>query len=378
MKVYAYGKQSISQDDIDAVLGVLKSDFLTQGPELRRFEDAICEYTGSKYCVAVSSATAALHLSMMALGVGQGDEVITTPNTFVASANCVRYVGGDVKFADIDPKTANISAEEIEKSITERTRAIIPVHFAGQSCDMEAIHRIAAEKGIFIVEDAAHAIGSDYKNTKVGSCKYSDITVFSFHPVKTIATGEGGALTTNDKDLYEKLLLFRGHGIVRSQEIAEKHGLWYYEMRDLGFNYRMTELQAALGVSQLKKLDQIKEKRRHIVSLYRDLLCDLRIGFLEERNYSNACFHLCPVLIDFEKLGINKIKFVRDLFKAGIHSQIHYIPVHLHPYYRNLGLAEGDYPEVERYYSKTISLPLYYDLSDDDIHCIVNKFREIM
>lgn len=254
MKTYGYGKQNISEDDIKAVLDVLKSPYLTCGPKVKEFEKAICDYTGAKYCVAVNSATSALHISMMALDIKEDDEVITTPITFLASANCTRYVGAKVIFADIDSETANINPEEIKKHITNKTRAIIPVHFAGQSCDMEEIQKIAKEHNLFIVEDGAHAIGSDYKREKVGNCKYSDMTVFSFHPVKTITTGEGGAVTTNSEELYNKLCAFRSHGMHKDGDMASD---WRYEMRELGYNYRMTDIQASLGISQLKKIRKI-------------------------------------------------------------------------------------------------------------------------
>jgi UDP-4-amino-4,6-dideoxy-N-acetyl-beta-L-altrosamine transaminase len=379
MKVYSYGKQNISQEDIDAVIDVLRSDFLTQGPKIEEFEAAVCKYTGAKYCVAISNGTAGLHTAMLALEITTGGEVITSPNTFAASANCVRYVDGTVKFADIDWKTANIDVKEVEKELSSKTKAIIPVHFAGQSCDMKAIHDLASKKGIAIVEDAAHAIGSDYKDTKVGSCKYSDMTVFSFHPVKNITTGEGGAITTNSKNLYEKLLLLRSHGINKSPQFREPNGRWYSEMQLLGFNYRMTDMQAALGISQLKRIESFKQRRRDIVSRYKELFAkDQRISFLEENDYSNACFHLCPILIDFENLKIDKKNFFDKLFNAGLHLQIHYIPVHLHPYYQEFGYYEGDYPVAEKYYAQTVSLPLYPDLTDDDIEYIVETFLEVL
>jgi UDP-4-amino-4,6-dideoxy-N-acetyl-beta-L-altrosamine transaminase len=324
MKIYGYGKQSVSADDIKIVTDVLNSDFLSQGPKVGEFEEALCAYTGAKYCIAVSSATAALHIAMATFDISDGDEVITTSNTFAASANCVRYVGGTVKFADIDFETANINPDEIKKQITNRTKAIIPVHFAGQSCDMEAIHDIAKEKGLYVIEDAAHAIGSNYKGMKIGSCKYSDMAIFSFHPVKNITTGEGGAIMTNSKDLHKKLLLLRAHGIERDSELYDAHGKWYYEINSLGFNYRITEIQAALGISQLKRIEDFKAKRKHIISLYKKIFAnDTRISFLKERDFSDMCFHICPILIDFENLGIDKKKFFNDLFDAGLRLQVH-------------------------------------------------------
>ena len=263
---YGYGHQTIDDSDISAVMDVLKSDYLTCGPKVKEFEQEICKYTGAKYCVAVSNATAGLHIAAMATGLSKGDEAITSPITFLSSANCICYTGATPVFADIEEETANISPQEIERHITDKTKVLIPVHFAGQSCDMEAISEIAHKHNLYVIEDAAHAIGSDYKDTKVGSCAYSDMTVFSFHPVKTITTGEGGAITTNNKELYEKLCALRSHGMHKDKDMVET---WEYEMRELGYNYRMTDIQAALGISQLKKLDVFKKRRREIVDFYK-------------------------------------------------------------------------------------------------------------
>ena len=378
MKRFGYGHQNITEDDIAAVTKVLRSDYLTQGPKLEAFESAICEYTGARYCVAISSATAALHIAMLATRVKNGDEVITTPNTFVASANCVRYVGADIVFTDIDPETANIDANKIR--VKDKTKAIIPVHFAGQSCDMEIIQKLAKESGAVVIEDASHAIGSEYKGTKVGSCVYSDMTVFSFHPVKTITTGEGGAITTNDEELFEKLRLFRAHGITKdSKKMSHCEGPWFYEMQELGFNYRMTEMQSALGISQLKRLEAFKQRRRAVVDLYKELFNDdSRVRFLKEESYSNACFHLCPVLIDFEKLRIDKKLFFEELREAGLNLQVHYIPVYWQPYYKKMGYEKGLCPNAEKYYRQTVSLPLYPDLSDADVEEIVIRFVRVL
>ncbi|MDR1235836.1 MAG: UDP-4-amino-4,6-dideoxy-N-acetyl-beta-L-altrosamine transaminase [Holosporaceae bacterium] len=380
MKIYGYGRQSISQEDIDAVVEVLKSDFLNNGPKIEEFEEKICEYTGAGYCVALSSATAALHLMMHALNLSEKDEVITCPVTFLASANCVRYVNASVNFADADIETGNISIDEIRKKVTPMTKAVIPIHFAGQSCDVKAFSELR-EKGICVIEDAAHALGSDYEDAKVGSCKYSDAAVFSFHPVKNITTGEGGAITTNDRELAQRLKRLRSHGMNRNpaEFVNESDGKWYYEMQELGYNYRMTEMQAALGISQLKRIEQFKQKRRYIVEKYKEIFAgDDRISFLTEKKFSNACWHICPLLIDFEKLGIDKKKFFNDLCDAGIHPAVQYIPVHLHPYYQNLNFKKGEYPTAEKYYAQTVSLPLYYDLSDDDVEYIGEKFLKVL
>lgn len=370
MKTYGYGKQNITDEDINAVVEVLKSPYLTCGPKVKEFEQAICDYTGAKYCVAVNSATSGLHIAMMTAGVKAGDEVITSPMTFLASANCARFCGADVKFADIEKDTADISPIEIKKHITSKTKAVVPVHFAGQSCNMEDINKtlkqVQGYQKIYIIEDAAHAIGSDYKDTKVGSCKYSDMTVFSFHPVKTITTCEGGAITTNDEELYKKLCAFRAHGMHKDGEMVND---WRYEMRELGYNYRMTDVQAALGISQLKRLDAFKKRRREIVDFYNK---NLGLSHLIEKDFSNSCFHLYPILVE------NRREFYFNAREKGLNLQVHYIPVHTQPYYQELGYKWGDYPNAEDYYKHCISLPLYPDLTDDDLKEIVKRIKEIV
>ncbi len=362
---YGYGHQTIDDSDISAVMDVLKSDYLTCGPKIKEFEQEICKYTGAKYCVAVSNATAGLHIAAMATGLSKGDEAITSPITFLSSANCICYTGATPVFADIEEETANISPQEIERHITDKTKVLIPVHFAGQSCDMEAISEIAHKHNLYVIEDAAHAIGSDYKDTKVGSCAYSDMTVFSFHPVKTITTGEGGAITTNNKELYEKLCALRSHGMHKDKDMVET---WEYEMRELGYNYRMTDIQAALGISQLKKLDVFKKRRREIVDFYNK---NLGIRHLQERKYSNACFHLYPILVK------NRRDFYFKARENGLNLQVHYIPVHTQPYYTRFGYKRGDYPKAEQYYSQCISLPLYPSLTDTDLEEIIKRVKEI-
>ena len=362
---YGYGHQTIDDSDISAVMDVLKSDYLTCGPKVKEFEQEICKYTGAKYCVAVSNATAGLHIAAMATGLSKGDEAITSPITFLSSANCICYTGATPVFADIEEETANISPQEIERHITDKTKVLIPVHFAGQSCDMEAISEIAHKHNLYVIEDDAHAIGSDYKDTKVGSCAYSDMTVFSFHPVKTITTGEGGAITTNNKELYEKLCALRSHGMHKDKDMVET---WEYEMRELGYNYRMTDIQAALGISQLKKLDVFKKRRREIVDFYNK---NLGIRHLQERKHSNACFHLYPILVK------NRRDFYFKARENGLNLQVHYIPVHTQPYYTRFGYKRGDYPKAEQYYSQCISLPLYPSLTDTDLEEIIKRVKEI-
>lgn len=367
MKIYNYGRQHLELDDFIAVLKTLKSPYLTCGPKVKEFEKAICDYTGAKYCVAVNSATSGLHIAMMAAGVGVGDEVITTPITFLSSANCAKFVGADVKFADIIPETANIDPQEIQKHLSDKTKAVVPVHFAGQSCDMEAITNILPkDRKVYVIEDAAHAIGSEYNGEKVGFCKYSDMTVFSFHPVKTITTCEGGAVTTNDEELYKKLCAFRAHGMHKDGDMVNT---WEYEMRELGYNYRMTDIQASLGLSQLKKLDKFKQRRREIVDYYNK---NLDVKHLIEKDFSNACFHLYPILVE------NRAEFYKKARKVGLNLQVHYIPVHTQPYYQQFGYKWGDYPNAEDYYNHCISLPLYPDLTNRDLKEIVRRLKGLL
>ncbi len=375
-----YGRQNIDSDDIQNVIRALQSDFLTQGPRVEEFERAICDYTGAKFCVALSNATAGLHLAVAALGIPEGAEGITSPITFVASANCLLYNGLKPVFADVEPDTVNIAPVKIEAACTEKTRVLIPVHFAGRPCRMEEIARIAKEKNLHVIEDAAHAIGSAYPDGgTVGNCRYSDMTVFSFHPVKTITTGEGGAVTTNSEELYKKLILLRTHGITKDPDVLRDNpGPWYYEMQDLGFNYRLTDLQAALGTSQMRRLDEFKAGRKGIIRRYNEAFEDLDWFETPPADDADSCFHLYVVQIDFNALGKTRAEVMGILREQGIGTQVHYIPVHTQPYYRReLGYAIGDYPQSEEYYSRALSLPLYPAMTEDDTVRVITAVRNL-
>jgi UDP-4-amino-4,6-dideoxy-N-acetyl-beta-L-altrosamine transaminase len=375
-----YGHQYIDDSDIQAVVDVLKSDYLTQGPAVERFEQEICRIVGAKYCVAVSNATAGLHIAVAVLGLETGDEGITTPNTFLSSANCMVYNRLKPVFADIDPQTYNIDSSEIEKHITDKTKLLIPVHFAGLPCDMERISKIAKKNGLFVIEDAAHAIGSQYSDgSYVGNCRYSDMTVFSFHPVKTITTGEGGAVTTNDEGLYKKLLMFRSHGTTKDPELLIVNpGPWYYEMQILGFNYRMTDMQGALRYSQLQKLPFFKKRRREIVTKYNQAFADMRyLKIPYEPESVCSCFHLYAVQIDFAALGKNRSQVMQELREKGVGTQVHYIPVPSQPYYKKVFGYEAC-PKAQAYYEKTLSLPLFPGMSDEDVNLVIDAVKEVV
>ena len=377
-----YGHQYIDDADIKAVVDVLKSDFLTQGPAVARFEQEICRITGAKYCVAVSNATAGLHIAVAALRLAEGSEGITTPNTFLSSSNCMVYNGIKPVFADIDTKTYNIDPIEVEKQITKKTKLLIPVHFAGLPCDMKKISQIAKKNNLHIIEDAAHAIGSQYADgSYVGNCKYSDLTVFSFHPVKTITTGEGGAVTTNNENFYQCLLMLRSHGTTKdSSLLSENPGPWYYEMQDLGFNYRMTDMQGALGFSQLHKLSFFKKRRREIVAKYNRAFSEMKYFTVPyEPEGISSCFHLYVAQIDFKALGKSRKQVMHELKERGVGTQVHYIPVSTQPYYKErFGYKNGDYPVAESYYEKELSLPLYPGMSDSDVDLVIDSIKEVI
>ena len=368
-----YGRQDINQDDIDAVVQILRSDFLTQGPTVPAFESAIATYCGAHHAVAVNSATSALHIACLALGVSNGDMVWTTPISFVASANCARYCGADVDFVDIDPYTYNLSPDILEKKLQAAEikgrlpKVVIPVHFAGQPCEMDAIHELAKQYGFSIIEDASHAIGSTYLDEPVGNGRYSDITIFSFHPVKIITTGEGGMALTNKIDLAERMMLFRNHGITREPDQMSRppDGPWYYEQIALGFNYRMTDIQAALGISQAKRLDKYIMRRRYLANRYDKLLAELPVTLTEQYNNAQSAWHLYVVRLQLEKLTKTHIQVFEELRDAGIGVNLHYIPIYAQPDFQRFEYNYNDFPEAEAYYRTAISLPLYPNLTEE-------------
>jgi UDP-4-amino-4,6-dideoxy-N-acetyl-beta-L-altrosamine transaminase len=381
-----YGKQDINQNDIDAVVEVLKSDFLTQGPQVHLFEKTVAEYVSAKHAVAVNSATSALHIACMALGLKEGQFLWTTPNTFVASANCGLYCGAQVDFVDIDPKTYNMSATALETKLIQAKldntlpKVVVPVHFAGQSCDMQRIHELSQEYGFQIIEDASHAIGGKYLDKPVGGCQYSDITVFSFHPVKIITTAEGGLATTNNDELAEKMQLFRSHGVTRDPKLMTKEteGGWYYQQIELGYNYRMTELQAALGVSQMQRLDQFVEQRHVLQNRYHDLLQDLPLVVPFQFEDSYSALHLYPIQVELEKIDKTHAEVFQALRDSGLGVNVHYIPVHTQPYYQEIGFKVGDYQNSELYYSRAISIPLYHGMTLEQQDEVVKILKQVL
>lgn len=362
-----YGRQDITQADIDAVVSVLQSDYLTQGPMVPRFELAVASYCGAQHAIAVNSATSALHIACLALDLGPGDWLWTSPITFVASANCGLYCGAQVDFVDIDPFTYNLCPKELERKLisAEKTgrlpKVVVPVHLCGQPCDMQAIHALALRFGFRIVEDASHAIGGKYKNEPIGSCRYSDITVFSFHPVKVITTAEGGMALTNDAVLAERMGLLRSHGITRdpTHMTHKSDGPWYYQQIELGFNYRMTELQAALGVSQMQRLNDYVACRHGLARRYNELLNGMAVTLPWQQADSYSGLHLYVVCLQLDRMVRTHLQVFEDLRSQGIGVNLHYIPVHSQPYYAKMGFKPGDFPEAERYYAAAISLPMY-------------------
>jgi UDP-4-amino-4,6-dideoxy-N-acetyl-beta-L-altrosamine transaminase len=378
-RVIPYGRHNISEDDIQAVVDVLHSDFITQGSMVPAFEQRIATYCGVKYAVAVCNATSGLHLACRAIGLGQGDRLWTVPNTFVASANCGAYCGATVDFVDIDPRTYTMSVAALEEKLTHAEytgtlpKVVVPVHFAGQSCDMNAIARLAKRYGFYVIEDASHAIGADYQAGKVGKCRYADMTVFSFHPVKIITTGEGGMVTTNDVTLYERLALLRTHGVTRDSERVEGEleGDWAYQQVDLGYNYRLTDIQAALGLSQMTRLDAFVTRRRALVAHYHETLVEAEVRCPWQHPDTNPSWHLYVIRVAAD---IRKRLF--DVMRnKGVGVHVHYTPVHMQPYYLQQGFVAGDFPEAEQYAKEALTLPLYPDLSEEELEYVVDIVR---
>ena len=384
---YSYGKQSINEHDINAVLEVLRSDWLTQGPKVEEFENALCTKLGANHASAVSSGTAALHLTALALGWGKNDIIITSPITFLSSANCILYAGATPDFADIDPVTYTIDVNKLEdriksyRSQNKKIKAVIGVDFAGQPCDWQSLRALADEYDFQLVNDACHALGAKYKNQTNYGTRYADAVIYSFHPVKHITTGEGGAVLTDQKKLDQKIKRLRTHGITKDPEFMEKNdGVWYYEMHELGFNYRMTDLQSALGLSQLNRLDEFISKRYRVVTFYDTAFnpCDY-MELPQTHSDTFHAWHLYPVQIDFDNRQLDKVKLFVELHKNHINLQVHYIPIHLQPYYRQrFGFQHGDYPVSERFYKQVVSLPIYPDLTVDDLEYIQTSLLSVL
>lgn len=367
-----YGRQEITQADIDAVAEVLRSDFLTQGPMVPRFEEALTEHSGAKYALAVNSATSALHIACLAVGLGPGDWLWTSPLTFVASANCALYCGAKVDFVDIDPRTYNLSPVELERKLVEAERkgvlpkVVVPVHLSGQPCDMAKIYELSRRYGFKIIEDASHAIGGRYRDEPIGNCRYSDITVFSFHPVKIVTTAEGGAALTNDKELAERMALYRSHGITRNaaEMTHEPDGPWYYQQVALGYNYRLTDIQAVLGMSQMRRLNEYVARRHVLASRYDELLASLPVVRPWQHPDSYSGLHLYVIRLALAQISQSRLEVFEGLRARGIGVNLHYIPVHTQPHYLKMGFRKGDFSEAEKYYEEAITLPLFPSMSE--------------
>jgi UDP-4-amino-4,6-dideoxy-N-acetyl-beta-L-altrosamine transaminase len=373
-----YGKQWIDDEDIEEIIEVLKSDYITTGPKIREFEEKVATYTNTKYAVAIANGTAALHVACFAAGIRPRDEVITTPMTFAASANCILYCGAKPVFADIDPQTYNINPEDIKRKITSKTKAIIPVHYTGQPVDIDEINKIAKQYGLIVIADGAHALGAEYKGKKVAS--QSDMMTLSFHPVKHITTGEGGMILTNSKDFYEKLKLFRAHGITRDENLLTKNeGPWYYEQQYLGYNYRMTDIQAALGISQMNKLNKFLELRRKYAQMYNDAFKDIEELIIPyQLPYTNSSWHIYVLQLRLEKLKVGRREVYEALLKENIGVNVHYIPVYYHPYYQSLGYKKGLCPNAEHLYERIITLPLFPKMTEEDINDVIEAVKKVI
>ena len=381
-----YGRQDITDEDIVEVEKVLRSDYLTQGPIVPKFEQSVIEYCSAKYALAVNSATSALHIACLSLELSQGDWLWTSPNTFVASANCGRYCGANVDFVDIDPKTYNMSVDALSEKLIKAEKKgrlpkiIVPVHFAGQPCDMQAIFDLSKKYNFKIIEDASHAIGSSYKKTKVGSCKYSDITVFSFHPVKIITTAEGGMALTNNRDIAEKINRLRAHGITRDKKKMSQrpeNEIWNYQQIELGFNYRMNDIQGALGLNQMKRLDEYIKRRHKIAKVYDDELEKLPIITPWQTTEAYSSYHLYPLLIK-NKDNKSQRKIYHELIKNKIGVNLHYTPVHRHPYYESLGFKKNDFPESEKFHCEALSIPIYFSLTNEEQKNVIEVLKKVI
>ncbi len=382
-----YGRQSISAEDIQAVLEVLSSNFLTQGPRVVEFEAALSARCAGAQAVAVSTATDGLYLAYRALGLGPSDLLWTTPNTFVATSNAARFCGARVDFVDIDFRTGNMDVTLLEKKLqSSRASHTLPkivtvVHFAGQPCDMLEVAKLSREYGFKVVEDACHALGSTYDGRPIGNCEYSDFAVFSFHPVKSITTGEGGAVMARNPELVDRLRLLRSHGITRdTQKLKSRDvGTWYYEMQELSGNYRISDIHCALGTSQLKRLDQFISRREELFQKYAKVFSAFKgVSLLEDRPHRTSARHLCVARIDFKELGLTKKSFFENMKEMGVELNVHYIPVHLHPYYRELGFKIGQFPESEKYYEQAVTLPLYFELTDDQQKTVIQAMQRCL
>lgn len=381
-----YGRQFIDEHDINAVVEVLKSEYITQGTKISEFEETVADYCGAKYAVAVSSGTAALHIACIAAKLGKGDILWTSPNTFVASANCALYCGATSDFVDIDARTYNMGIGALEAKLIEASRrerlpsVVIPVHFAGQSCEMHRIGYLRDKYKFTVIEDACHALGGSWKENKIGSCRFSDMAVFSFHPIKSITTGEGGLITTNNKEFYNKLVLLRTHGITRDPNLmqGEPVGPWCYHQIELGMNYRLTDIQATLGLSQLKRLDAFVSRRNELAEHYIDSLSGQPVVLPWQHPDSYSAFHLFVIRLKLDEIERNREEIFNIMRREGVGVNVHYIPVHLQPYYSNLGFSKGHFPEAEKYYEEAITLPLYPLMSEEEQDHVINTLKETL
>ena len=376
--ILPYGHQWIDGEDIASVVQVLESDWITQGPKVDEFEGKVAEYCGARYAVAVSSGTAALHAACSVAGISKGDEAITTPITFAATANAVVYCGGKPVFADIREDTLNIDVQEIERRLSPQTKAILPLDFAGHPADLDEIRAIAKERKLIVIEDASHALGAEYRGRKIGGL--SDMAVLSFHPVKHITTGEGGMVLTNSEDYYEKLRVFRHHGIIKNQSTLRNKGPWYYEIPGLGYNFRLTDFQCALGISQLKKLDGFIQRRREIAARYNDAFTEIEeIMTPTEGMDTKSAYHIYVIQLRTEMLRVGRKEVFEALRAENIGVNVHYMPLHLHPFYqKEFGYRKGDYPKAERYYERAVTLPIFPKMSDEDVQDVIEAVYKVI